>query len=325
MAPTSTPDTASEQARLEALHRYAILDTGTDRDFDELVQRAARDCGYPTALLTFMAADRCWFKATAGVPPAAQHVRELPRDETFCNYALRSSGIFSVEDASADERFRRLRIVDRPDGYRAYVGAQLITPDGHSIGTLCLLDTKPHAPTPAQLDTLRALATRVMALLEARQRDLAPAASVTISTTVRPAAPIQIAPPTFATDVTRDLVLIVDDEELIRGVTAAMITRLGCETRMAANGQEALERIAALDGRVRLVLTDIHMPVMNGVEMARALRGRPNAPVVVAMSGKFTPEVRAALAAEGVAHLISKPFGMAEVEVALKHARSVAR
>lgn len=318
MANTSIPDTASEQARLEALHRYAILNTGTDREFDELVHRAARDCDYPTALITFMETNRCWFKATAGVPRSLQHVRELPRDETFCNYAFRSSGIFSVVDAREDERFRRLRVVDRPDGYRAYVGAQLITPDGHSIGSLCLLDTVPHAPTPEQLNTLRALATRVMALLETRQRDLAPAASVSVSTTPRKPTPVQIAPPTFATAANRDLVLVVDDEELIRGVTAAMITRLGCETRMAANGQEALERIAALEGRVRLVITDIHMPVMNGVDMVRALRGQPNAPTVVAMSGKFTPEIREALRAEGVTHLIAKPFGMVEIERALK-------
>jgi two-component system response regulator AlgR len=68
------------------------------------------------------------------------------------------------------------------------------------------------------------------------------------------------------------------------------------------------------------VITDIHMPVMNGVEMVRALRSRPDAPQVIAMSGKFTPEIRAALEAEAVTYLIAKPFGMAEIERALKHA-----
>jgi CheY-like chemotaxis protein len=320
MAPTSIPDTASEQARLEALRRYAILDTGPEREFDELVQRAARDCGYPTALISMMDATRCWFKAVAGLAAAHRHARELPRDQTFCNFAFRSSGIVVVPDARADERFRRLSIVDRPDGYRAYVGAQIITPDGHSIGTVCLLDTKPHSPTPEQMDMLRTIATRVMALLESRQRDLAPAASVSIGAVRRTEAPIQIAPPTFANAATRELVLIVDDEELIRGVTAAMLNRLGCETRLAANGQEALERVAALGGRVQLVITDIHMPIMNGVEMVRALRAKPNAPMAIAMSGKFTPEIRADLAAEGVTYLISKPFGMTEIERALKHA-----
>jgi CheY-like chemotaxis protein len=325
MAHTSIPDTASEHARVEALRRYAILDTGNDREFDELVQRAVRDCGYPTALISLMDADRCWFKATAGLRPADRNLRQLPREQTICNFAFRSSGIMVVADAREDERFQRLAFVDRSDGYCAYVGAQIITPDGFSIGTVCLLDTKPRHPTPEQIDTLRAIATRVMALLESRQRDLAPAASISIGSGPRADAPIHIAPPTLANDSHRQLVLIVDDEELIRGVTTAMISRLGCETRMAANGQEALERIAALDGRVRLVLTDIHMPVMNGVEMVRALRAQPNAPIIIAMSGKFTPEIRADLEAQGVTYLIAKPFGMAEIDRALKHAFAIRR
>ena len=318
MATSTIPDTASEHARLEALHRYAIIDTGAEREFEELVERAARDCGYPTALLSLMDEQRCWFKATTGLLPADRRLLELPRDQTICNFAFRSSGTVVVPDAREDDRFQKLAIVDRPNGYRAYVGTQLITPDGYSIGTLCLLDTAPRTPTAEQMARLRAFATRAMALLEARQRDLAPAASVSIASATRTEPRSPIAPPAFAAAATRPLVLIVDDEELIRGVTAAMIARLGCDTRMASNGQEALERVAALGDRVRLVLTDIHMPVMNGVEFVRTLRARPGAPKVVAMSGKFTPEIRVALEAEGVTHLIAKPFGMAEIDGALK-------
>ncbi len=320
MAPTSAPNSASELARLEALRRYAILDTAAEREFDELVQRTARDCGYPAALISLMDANRCWFKATTGLLPADRNLCELPREETFCNYAFRSSGVFVVSDARHDERFRRLRVVDRRDGYQAYVGVQLITPDGYSIGSLCLLDTAPHTPTAEQMEKLRALATRVMALLETRQRDLAPAASVSIGPAARPDAPIQIAPPTLAHAANRELVLVVDDEELIRGVTAAMVARLGCETRLAADGREALERIAALGDRVQLVITDIHMPEMNGLELIRRLQGQPHAPKVIAMSGRFTPEVRQELAAAGVTYLVAKPFGMAELDAALKHA-----
>ncbi len=325
MAATSTPDLAREEARLEALRRYAILDTPPEPQFDELVQRAARECGYSTSLITLMETNRCWFKATTSLASGDRHLRELPRDQTFCDHSIRSSGTFIVPDARQDERFRRLRIVDCPDGIRSYMGAPLITPDGHSIGTLSVVDTTPRTPTPPQIDALRALATRVMALLEIRHRDLAPAPSVSLTSPSRVESPIHIAPPTVATVPLLPLVLIVDDEELIRSVTAAMIGRLDCETRMAADGQEALERIAALGERVRLVITDIHMPVMNGVELVRALRGRPHAPVVIAMSGKFTPEIKRELHELGVTHLIAKPFGMAEIERTLEAVLAIRR
>ncbi len=322
MASSPSLDTANnEQMRLNVLCQYTVLATGAEWELDQLVQRAAQDCGYPTGLITLMGEHHCWFKATTGLLPDDWNRHELPREQTFCNYAFRSSGIFVVSDARTDPRFQHLSVVDRPDGYRAYVGAPLITPDGYSIGTLCLLDTEPRTPTPQQMDTLRSLAARTMTMLEQRRR--APAAP-----SVRPAAPAvpaPVAPPAAAPGAARDLVLVVDDEDMVRGVTAAMVTRLGYEARLASNGVEALERIAALGGRVRLVVTDVNMPTMNGVELSRALRSQANAPAVVAMSGKFSPDVRKALQAEGVTHLIEKPFGLPEIAAALKKYLPVVR
>ena len=102
MSPTSVSNADREQARLEALRRYAILDTAAEKEFDELVRRTARECGYPVALISLMDERRCWFKAVTGVKPAVAHVRELPREQTFCNHAFRSSGILVVPDARAD-------------------------------------------------------------------------------------------------------------------------------------------------------------------------------------------------------------------------------
>jgi len=313
MSLTSVSSADREHARLEALRRYAILDTPPEKEFDELVRQAARDCGYPIAMLTLMDEHRCWFKATTGLTPRAAQIRELPRDQTFCNHAFGSSGIFVVPDARADARFSSLPVVDRPNGFRAYAGAQLITPDGHSIGTLCLLDEVQHQPTAEQRATLRRFADRAMKLLEERQREFAPAASVALA----PPHPADAAR-------ARELVLVVDDEDLVRGVTAAMLKCLGHETRLAANGREALDCIAAESGRVRLVVTDIHMPVMNGLELVDALRRLTNAPAVVAMSGKFTEEICTQLRAGGVSAMFAKPFSMADIVRALEQVRATA-
>lgn len=122
MPPPAAPQD-SDRERVAVLRRYAILDTPPEPEFDELVARAARETGYPTALFSLMDSNRCWFKASTGLQPEDAHLHELPRDETFCNYAFRSSGTFVVRDAPADDRFARLVVVNRPAGYRAYAGA----------------------------------------------------------------------------------------------------------------------------------------------------------------------------------------------------------
>src|SRR5207253_6339731 len=130
MADSLVSNADHEQARLEALRRYAVVDTAAEREFDDLVRRAAQECGYQTALLSFMEADRCYFKAQTGLLPQCGIGREVPRNQTFCNYALGSSGVFVVRDAREDERFRPHAADAQLGGYRSYAGAQLITPEG---------------------------------------------------------------------------------------------------------------------------------------------------------------------------------------------------
>jgi two-component system chemotaxis response regulator CheY len=77
------------------------------------------------------------------------------------------------------------------------------------------------------------------------------------------------------------VVLIVDDSVTIRMLVSKVLQAAGFEVLQAANGREGLDR---LNGRaVTLVITDLNMPVMDGIEFIRALREDPN--------HKFTPVV----------------------------------
>lgn len=287
MPPNSAPSSEREHARLAALRRYAILDTGAEREFDELVRQVADLFDAPTAALTLVDADRCWFKARAGLDAA-----QLPRDVSFCGHAFGSSGIFIVPDARTDDRFKQLPIVTAA-GYVFYAGAPLITPDGFSLGTLCVLDKTARTPSDSQLVALRTLAEHVMALLEARVRDLAPAP------------PVSLARP-------RRTVLVVDDEPLIRNFVRQLLTRRGVASVEAINGAEALALFREQADHIGLVLTDIHMPVMNGLDLIRTLRGEPNPPALAVMSGRLDSGVRATLSAEGVRCVLPKPFPIEE-------------
>jgi CheY-like chemotaxis protein len=103
------------------------------------------------------------------------------------------------------------------------------------------------------------------------------------------------------------LILVVDDEELVRRFVARVLHGRGFSVAEAADGRKALARIEELGDSVRLVLSDIVMPHLSGVELAERLSLlRPELPVIL-MSG-YSP---AELMARGIAApcaLLSKPF-----------------
>ncbi|TPW26542.1 putative bifunctional diguanylate cyclase/phosphodiesterase [Pararhizobium mangrovi] len=87
---------------------------------------------------------------------------DLPRPETFCQTTIQSDAVVIAEDARTDARFKDLPRVSGDAGIRFYAGAPLITPEGHRLGALCLLDTEPRVLNDRQLADLKRLAGLAM-------------------------------------------------------------------------------------------------------------------------------------------------------------------
>jgi signal transduction histidine kinase len=160
---TAMPSPA-EKLRLAALHAYGILDTPREAAFDDITRIAALICDAPIAVVNLIDRDRQWFKSEIGLG-----VRETPLDTSICAHAILQQDMLVVPDTLDDARFRQNPLVTGDPGLRFYAGALLKTPDGHPLGTVCVLDMRPRELSPHQLDALRALARQVMAQLELRR------------------------------------------------------------------------------------------------------------------------------------------------------------
>lgn len=153
----------NEAARLVNLHQYRILDTPTEQVFDDLVALAAQICETPVALISLVDENRQWFKAALGVNES-----ETPRDISFCGHAILGEDVFEVSDATKDVRFRDNPLVTNEPHVRFYAGAPLKSPEGHTLGTLCVIDHEARFLTEAEHDALEALARLTVRLMDKR-------------------------------------------------------------------------------------------------------------------------------------------------------------
>ena len=155
---------AHEQERLAALRTYRILDTQPERAFDDLALLASQICGTPMALITLVDDKRQWFKARVGVTAT-----ETSRSISFCSHAIQQSDLFVIPDALDDLRFRDNPMVTGDPYVRFYAGGPLITPEGHALGTLCVVDRVPRTLTHDQVEALHALKRQAEMQLELRR------------------------------------------------------------------------------------------------------------------------------------------------------------
>jgi PAS domain S-box-containing protein len=158
------PIPSNESARLAALRALGVLDTPPEEAFDEIASLAASVCQTPIALISLVDQDRQWFKSRLGWT-----IEETPRDISFCGHAILEPDLFVVPDATADARFADSPLVTGDTAVRFYAGAPLVTPEGHALGALCVLDHCPRQLTAEQARTLRVLGRHASAFLNQRR------------------------------------------------------------------------------------------------------------------------------------------------------------
>ena len=149
-----------DPGRLAAVRRTQLLDSPPEPSFDHFTREASTRLGAPISLVTLVDEDRQFFKSVHGRPEP----RQTPLSESVCKYAVLHREAVVIDDLCDHAELQEA--VDQ--GVRAYCGAPLTTSDGHVLGALCVLDSRPREWTPDQVRTLTVMAAEVVAEIEAR-------------------------------------------------------------------------------------------------------------------------------------------------------------
>lgn len=150
----------------QAIARYRVLDEPGGRDLQALAQLAALVCDVPNAAINLITRDHQHQVAAAGIDPSV-----CSREDSMCAVVLDDPAPVVAPDASTDARFADNPFVSGEiDTVRFYASAPLVTPEGTTIGRLCVFDTEPHELADERAAVLQVVAQRVVDVLELRLR-----------------------------------------------------------------------------------------------------------------------------------------------------------
>ena len=141
-----------EASRLLLLNSLRMLDSPPEEEFDRITRVARQALGMQTALVSLIDVERQWFKSRVGLDAT-----ETPRNISFCGHAIHSDDLFVIPDARNDERFHDNPLVAGPPFIRFYAGYPIRSQEGIRLGTLCVMDPRPHQLTWNEAATLKDL------------------------------------------------------------------------------------------------------------------------------------------------------------------------
>ena len=158
------PGVVMDRTALLALYD---IDAGGFEALDEITAFGAALCDAPICVVSLVDEDSQHFVSRTGLDADG-----TPRSMSFCNHAMRQSGLMLVPDARLDPRFADNPLVTGEPHIRFYVGAPLVDSDGSQLGALCVIDREPRADlTSLQRQGLILLSKQVMTFLHDRRRD----------------------------------------------------------------------------------------------------------------------------------------------------------
>jgi diguanylate cyclase (GGDEF)-like protein/PAS domain S-box-containing protein len=161
----STTQSKNKAESFETMRQIDVLDSEPEDAYDNITRLAALICGTPIAAVSLVDSDRQWFKSVLGLG-----VREPSRKSAFCAHTILQEDVLVVPDATLDPRFADNSLVTDDPHIRFYAGAPMLTSDGYTLGSLCVIDQKARDLTADQKLALQLLAVQAASQIEANRR-----------------------------------------------------------------------------------------------------------------------------------------------------------
>jgi phosphoserine phosphatase RsbU/P len=143
-------------ARLRAVHRSGLLDTGPEESFDRLTRLACELLDAPFGFVTVVDEHRSFWKSCVGIAGTDLAGRQNAVGESFCQYVIAGDDAVVIDDARLDPMTQ-----DNPSiksmGVIAWAGFPVRSPDGQVLGSFCVVDSRPRVWTDQDLRTLEVL------------------------------------------------------------------------------------------------------------------------------------------------------------------------
>lgn len=150
----------AEEQRTKAVKRFLNLKISRERELQGIVEIAAEICQTPMAMITFTDKNTQFVKYKVGVD-----IDKIKRNDTFCHEIIEHGKPLIIGDLQKS-RFAQNPYVNNDAGMRFYAGAPITTYDGLTLGTLCVLDTRPKTLTDKQVQMLSLLSHQVITIME---------------------------------------------------------------------------------------------------------------------------------------------------------------
>lgn|GEM_PF-2395658 len=154
------PAVLSDPARLAALAGSGQFGSVPEQVFDDLTRLAVSVTRCDISAITFVGETRTFWKSVPHLPYGGVENWQNAVGDSFCYFAVGMNAPFIVEDAEKDPRTAGHPAIG-PWGVAAWAGFPIVTTDGQPIGTMCVIDGKPRAWQPSELETLAILARAV--------------------------------------------------------------------------------------------------------------------------------------------------------------------
>jgi len=163
---TVNPKPLNDLQRVAALKRYHIAGTSPEKSFDNIAKLAAQCFDLPIALINFVDTELVYVKTSMDIRGATV---ASPRGSSLCSLAMLNTDVTVFETLpSADPCFLSNSMVAAEMGFQFYAGAPLITYDGFSIGTICVMGYEKRTFSDKEKEMLQNMAKIVMDEIEMR-------------------------------------------------------------------------------------------------------------------------------------------------------------